>query len=54
MGNVAKSAEINLQVFGDSDMDVQEMAIPELFDMESTRPALIIFTSGTTGMLQMH
>ncbi|KAI9285113.1 long-chain-fatty-acid--CoA ligase [Umbelopsis sp. AD052] len=49
MGNVAKTAKIDLQVFGDSDMDVQEKAIPELFDMEITRPALIIFTSGTTG-----
>lgn len=54
MGNVARTAEIKLQVFGDSDMDVQEKAIPELFDMEITRPALIIFTSGTTGTLQMH
>jgi acyl-coenzyme A synthetase/AMP-(fatty) acid ligase len=49
MGNVAKTAKIDLQVFGDSEMDVQEKAIPELFDMEITRPALIIFTSGTTG-----
>lgn len=47
--SVAKTANIELQLYGDDDMDVQEKSIPELFDMEITRSALIIFTSGTTG-----
>jgi hypothetical protein len=50
MANIAKNANIDLEAFGDSDMDVQENTIPELFDMDITRSALIIFTSGTTGM----
>lgn len=50
MSNVAKTVNVDLQVYGDDDMDVQEKSIPELFDMEITRAALIIFTSGTTGM----
>jgi len=49
MSNVAKTVNVDLQVYGDDDMDVQEKSIPELFDMEITRAALIIFTSGTTG-----
>ncbi|CAO3680188.1 unnamed protein product [Umbelopsis vinacea] len=49
MTSVAKTANVELQLYGDDDMDVQEKSIPELFDMELTRSALIIFTSGTTG-----
>lgn len=48
---VAQSANIEVKVFSDKEMDdIPEQALPDLFDMEISRRALIIFTSGTTGI----
>lgn len=51
VSKVAQSANIELKVFSDEEMsDVPNQTLPELFDMELSRRALIIFTSGTTGI----
>jgi malonyl-CoA/methylmalonyl-CoA synthetase len=50
ISKVAQSAKIEMKVFSDEDMDVPEQALPEVFDMDISRRALIIFTSGTTGI----
>ncbi|KAG2183637.1 hypothetical protein INT43_006645 [Umbelopsis isabellina] len=50
ISKVAQSANIELKVFSDEEMsDVSEQMLPKLFDMDLSRRALIIFTSGTTG-----
>jgi malonyl-CoA/methylmalonyl-CoA synthetase len=50
MAKVAEAAKLEMMILRDEDMDISDETIPEVFDMELTRRALIIFTSGTTGM----